>query len=438
MSKTLPCRAQAARLIAQLMADQSSLANLIPKYLPTITDSEHGLFKELCFGVMRHHSALSALVDQLISKPLKKKDQDIYALLLVGLYQLDYLRTPDHAAIDQTVAAVAVLGKHRSKSFVNAVLRQYQRQHTGLRAKLSPAAQLSHPDWLYGMIKKRWPHNIDSIVAANNAQPPMILRVNRQKISRDTYLQRLSDAEIAAKPCLYSADGVVLEQPQPVDKLPGFFTGWSSVQDESAQLAAPLLDSQGGDRVLDACSAPGGKTCHILERGENLTVHALELVDSRLLRVRENLDRLQLDAKLIVGDATAPDTWYDGMPYQRILIDAPCSATGVIRRNPDVKLMRKPEDIQQIAELQLRIVTALWPLLAEGGRLVYATCSIMPAENTQLIQRFIETTDTARHIAIEADWGIAQPFGRQILPGAQDGDGFFYACIEKTPAKEPD
>ncbi|ROR98993.1 16S rRNA m(5)C-967 methyltransferase [Sinobacterium caligoides] len=432
MSKPLPCRAQAARLIAQLMSQQSSLANLIPKYLDSIDEGEHGLFKELCFGVMRHHARLSGLADQLIHKPLKEKDRDVYALVLIGLYQLAYMRVPDHAAIAETVQASIALRKQWAKSFVNGVLRQYQRRADSLQQQLSVAASHSHPAWLYGMINKRWPEQLPQILAANNAAPPMILRVNRQQCRRDDYLQLLAQANIAARPCRFSADGIVLEQGQSVDALPHFADGWLSVQDESAQLAANLLDAQPQHRILDACCAPGGKTCHLLEQVPTATVHGLELVESKLERVRDNLQRLGLEATLFAGDASQPADWHDGQSYHRILLDAPCSATGVIRRNPDVKLMRQPEEIAAIAELQFRIISALWPLLAVGGKLLYATCSIMPAENTHLVERFVTGTTDARHRPIDADWGIEQPYGRQILPGGQDGDGFFYACIEKV------
>lgn len=425
-------RAQAARLIAQLMANQSSLANLIPKYLPTINEQDTGLFKELCFGSMRYFPRLAGIANQLIKKPLKEKDHDIYALLILGLYQLSYTRVPDHAALAATVDASVELRKHWAKSFINGVLRQYQRHADSLTDNLSEAERFSHPDWFLGMVKKRWPDHIDQIVVANNTQPPMTLRVNRLKTSRDNYLSLLAQQGIDAKACQFSADGINLGHAKAVEQLPEFSQGWASVQDESAQLAAGLMVIEDGDRVLDACCAPGGKTCHLLEQGTTAEVHGLELVEGKLERVEQNLQRLGLDATLFAGDAAEPEHWFDGQQYDKILLDAPCSATGVIRRNPDVKLMRQPEDIHVLAELQLRILTALWPLLKPGGRLVYATCSIMPQENSLLVKRFVEQTNDCQHLPIAAGWGIEQPFGRQILTGLQDGDGFFYACIEKA------
>ncbi|CAH0993007.1 Ribosomal RNA small subunit methyltransferase B [Sinobacterium norvegicum] len=425
-------RAQAARLIAQLMINQSSLANLIPKYLPTIDPQDSGLFKELCFGSMRYFPRLAGIANQLIKKPLKEKDNDIYALLILGLYQLSYTRVPDHAALATTVDASVALRKNWAKSFINGVLRQYQRHADTLIDNLSEAERFSHPDWFLGMVKKRWPDYIDQIIVANNVQPPMTLRVNGLKTNRDDYLALLAEQGIDAKACQYSVDGINLSHAKAVEELPHFSQGWASVQDESAQLAAGLIGIKDGERVLDACCAPGGKTCHLLEQGTTATVHGLELVEGKLERVEQNLQRLGLQATLFAGDASEPEHWFDGQQYDKILLDAPCSATGVIRRNPDVKVMRQPEDIATLAELQLKILTALWPLLKPGGRLVYATCSIMPQENSLLLKRFAELTGDCQHRPIAAAWGIEQTFGRQLLTGLQDGDGFFYACIEKA------
>ena len=263
----------------------------------------------------------------------------------------------------------------------------------------------------------------------------MILRVNRRHNSRDAYLKLLSEAAVAAQPCDYSRDGIVLDAACDVRDLPGFAEGWISVQDEAAQLAADLLDLAPGQRVLDACCAPGGKTCHILEAQPQLAgVVAVDLEDKRLLRVHENLERLGLEAELIAADGRDTATWWDGKPFQRILLDAPCSATGVIRRHPDIKLTRQPDDIAALASLQGELLDAMWTTLEVGGILLYATCSTLPTENTEVIEAFLARTSGARELDIAGSFGVKQPHGRQLL--AQEGghDGFYYAKLIKIAA----
>lgn len=317
------------------------------------------------------------------------------------------------------------------------MLRRAQREGEQILAGLErdPVVRTAHPRWLQKSLKAFWPEQWEAICAANNAHPPMILRVNRRHHSRDAYLALLAEAGVEASACPYSRDGILLADACDVRGLPGFAEGWVSVQDEAAQLAADLMELAPGQRVLDACCAPGGKTCHLLEAEANLgEVVAIDLEAKRLVRVRENLDRLQLNAKLIACDARDTASWWDGKPFQRILLDAPCSATGVIRRHPDIKLTRQAEDIPALATLQGELLDALWPTLEVGGMLLYATCSSLPTENTEVIDAFLARTPGARELDLATEAGLRQPHGRQLL--AQEGghDGFYYAKLIKIAA----
>ena len=430
-------RLAAAKALAAVLNGKASLNSSLPTQLDKVEDRDRGFTQDLAFGTARWQPRLSALAAKLLQKPFKAADADVEALLLVGLYQLLYTRVPAHAAIGETVGCADKLKKPWAKALLNAVLRRAQRESEALLAELEhdPVVRTAHPRWLQKSLKAFWPEQWEAICAANNAHPPMILRVNRRHHSRDAYLQLLTDAGINATPCVYSVDGIVLEAATDVRSLPGFAEGWISVQDEAAQLAADLLDLAPGQRVLDACCAPGGKTCHILEVEKDLAgVVAVDLEAKRLVRVRENLARLGLSAELIAADGRDTATWWDGKPFQRILLDAPCSATGVIRRHPDIKLTRQPDDIAALAVLQGELLDALWPTLEVGGILLYATCSTLPTENTEVIEAFLARTSGARELDLATAAGIKQPHGRQLL--AQEGghDGFYYAKLIKIAA----
>lgn len=430
-------RLAAAKALAAVLNGKASLNSSLPTQLDKVEDRDRGFTQDLAFGTARWQPRLSALAAKLLQKPFKAADADVEALLLVGLYQLLYTRVPAHAAIGETVGCADKLKKPWAKALLNAVLRRAQRESEALLAELEhdPVVRTAHPRWLQKSLKAFWPEQWEAICAANNAHPPMILRVNRRHHSRDAYLQLLTDAGINATPCVYSVDGIVLEAATDVRSLPGFADGWISVQDEAAQLAADLLDLAPGQRVLDACCAPGGKTCHILEVEKDLAgVVAVDLEAKRLVRVRENLARLGLSADLIAADGRDTATWWDGKPFQRILLDAPCSATGVIRRHPDIKLTRQPDDIAALAVLQGELLDALWPTLEVGGILLYATCSTLPTENTEVIEAFLARTSGARELDLATGAGIKQPHGRQLL--AQEGghDGFYYAKMIKIAA----
>ena len=430
-------RLAAARALAAVLSGKASLNSSLPAQLDKVEARDRGLTQDLAFGTARWQPRLSALAEQLLQKPFKSADADVQALLLVGLYQLLYTRTPAHAAIGETVGCADKLKKPWAKALLNAVLRRAQREGNELLSALErdPVVRTAHPRWLQKSLKAFWPEQWEAICAANNAHPPMILRVNRRHHSRDAYLQLLAEASIQAAPCQYSRDGIVLAEASDVRNLPGFDQGWISVQDEAAQLAADLMDLAPGQRVLDACCAPGGKTCHLLEAEAGLQqVVAIDLEAKRLTRVRENLDRLGLDAQLIACDARDTASWWDGKGFQRILLDAPCSATGVIRRHPDIKLTRQAEDIPALASLQGELLDALWPTLEVGGILLYATCSSLPTENTEVIDAFLARTPGARELDLATAAGLRQPHGRQLL--AQEGghDGFYYAKLIKIAA----
>ena len=430
-------RLAAAKALTAVLNGKASLNSSLPLQLDKVEARDRGLTQDLAFGTARWYPRLSALANKLLQKPFKAADADVEALLLVGLYQLLYTRIPAHAAIGETVGCAEKLKKPWAKGLLNAVLRNAQRESEALLAELEhdPVVRTAHPRWLQKSLKAFWPQQWEAICAANNAHPPMILRVNRRHKTRDQYLQLLAESDVQAQPCVYSRDGIVLAEACDVRNLPGFAEGWISVQDEAAQLAADLLDLAPGQRVLDACCAPGGKTCHILEAEPQLAgVVAVDLEAKRLVRVRENLERLGLSAELIAADGRDTATWWDGKPFQRILLDAPCSATGVIRRHPDIKLTRQPDDIAALASLQGELLDAMWQTLEVGGILLYATCSTLPTENTEVIEAFLARTPGARELDIAGQFGIKQPHGRQLL--AQEGghDGFYYAKLIKIAA----
>ena len=430
-------RLAAARALAAVLSGKASLNSSLPAQLDKVEERDRGLVQDLAFGTARWQPRLDLLAAQLLQKPFKAADADVQALLLVGLYQLFYTRIPAHAAIGETVGCADKLKKPWAKGLLNAVLRRAQREGEALLADMErdPVVRTAHPRWLQKALKAFWPQQWEAIRAANNAHPPMILRVNRHHHSRDAYLALLTETGISASPCQYSRDGILLAEACDVRGLPGFAEGWVSVQDEAAQLAADLMELAPGQRVLDACCAPGGKTCHLLEAEAGLAeVVAIDLEAKRLARVRENLDRLQLDAQLIACDARDTASWWDGKPFQRILLDAPCSATGVIRRHPDIKLTRQADDIPALAALQGELLDALWPTLEVGGMLVYATCSSLPTENTEVIEAFLARTPGARELDLALEAGLRQPHGRQLL--AQEGghDGFYYAKLIKIAA----
>lgn len=431
----LNARTAAAQVIGQILRQQGSLSSALPAIQPKVSESERALLQELCFGTLRWQPQLDAYLGKLLDKPLRGKDSDIQALLLLGLYQLLYTRIPDHAAIGETVEVARGLKKPWATKLINGVLRQFQREKAELDEQLQadPVFTGSHPQWLLQRIRASWPEQFEQIIAANNTHPPFTLRLNPRQQIRENYLAELAELDIEAQATHFSPVGITLRQARDPRSLPLFVEGGITVQDEAAQLSAGLLQLAPGQRVLDACCAPGGKTGHILEAEPELAaVVALDSDERRLVRVRENLARLKVSATILCGDASQPAKWWDGQTFDRILLDAPCSATGIIRRHPDIKLLRTPEDIQRLAKLQGEILDGLWPLLNSGGILLYATCSIMPEENTGVIEAFLARQPKAHCDHLDVTWGIPQTCGRQLLPDIDGHDGFFYARLRKV------
>jgi 16S rRNA (cytosine967-C5)-methyltransferase len=440
MSSSAEIRARAAQAVAQVIAGRSldAIADV------GATPGERGLFRALAYDSIRWYRRLDALLRQLLVRPGQKLEPEMHALAIVGLCQLLYTDIPPHAAVAETVNAARVLGRARAAGMLNAVLRRCQREGNALLATIDEdlALRTAHPRWLVDAIRDDFPASFETVLAANNERPPFWLRVNRRRTSGRDYRRRLEAAGIAIAATLFDDETVLLERAMDVHALPGFGDGDVSVQDAAAQLAARLVAPRAGERVLDACAAPGGKTCHMLELEPQLAeLVAVDVAKPRLERVRENLDRLGLTATLVTGDAERTDAWWDGKPFDRILLDVPCSATGVIRRHPDIKLLRRAKDIASLAERQAALLTQLWPLLAPGGRLVYASCSALRAENADVVGKFAQTRDEVRdvtHASIEAlglqqlATGDSREPGARIAAGTAGMDGFYYACLEKT------
>ncbi len=427
-------RAAAARALEQVLVHGRYLDSAL-EAMPAASLPDGQLIQELAYGTLRWLHQLAGIAALLLSRPLKPKDQDVYALLLLGLYQLRFMRVATHAAVDETVAAATALGKPWAKGLLNACLREYLRRSADVDARLQtdPALALSHPAWLLEKIRAAWPADWQRIAAANNERPPLTLRVNTRRLTRAAYLEKLRAAKLAARADFVLDTDVTLATPVPVGALPGFAQGEVSVQDAGAQWAAVLLDAQPGERVLDACAAPGGKTGHILERTPGLAeLVAVDHEPARVALIADNLKRLGLSARLVTADAGEAGAWWDGCPFDRILLDVPCSATGVIRRHPDIKWRRQPSDLPKLAATQARLLAALWPLLKPGGKLLYVTCSILPEENETPMRALLARAADATDAPLPAAAGAARAVGRQLLPGTQGMDGFYYACLRKN------
>jgi len=427
-------RAIAAQIITNLTRQRGSLSTQLTDFS---NHPEISLLQEICFGTCRWYLALEFLLHKLVAKPIKEKDQDVKSLILVGLYQLKELNIADHAVVNETVAASTALNKPWAKPLINAVLRKYQRNQRKLTEELeqsTPDIRYSCPSWLLNEVNVAWKSKSQSILKGNNQRPPLTLRVNISKKSPEEIISLLSEHGIEADRGKLAKTAIYLEKPLPVEEIPGFYDGWVSIQDESSQLVPELLNLKPKVRVLDACSAPGGKTCAIIESERLLTeVVALDESESRLQKTRENLRRSGLEASLIKGDATKPTKWWDGRLFDRILLDAPCSGSGVIRRHPDIKILRREEDIEALTKIQAMMLDSLWQCLRPDGLLLYTTCSILPRENDSQIKNFLKRTDNAKYEGITADWGVECDYGRQLLVGdKEDHDGFFYSLLSKS------
>lgn len=431
----LPVRAAAARVLDQVISDGRSMSAALAAAQAGHTDPrDAALLQELCFGTARWYYRLDGILQQLLRKPLKSRDSELRCLLLCGLYQLEYLSVPDRVAVHETVQAVHAQGRDWAAGLANAVLRNFTRRRDALLAALDDDAvtRNAYPAWLVARLQADWPDDWQSVLAAGNARPPFTLRVNRQRLTRAEYLEHLSVQELDAVPVTHTSHALTLAHAVPVHALPGFAGGDVSVQDGAAQLAAGLMQLRPGQRVLDACAAPGGKTAHLLETEPGIELTAVDIDAERLQRVLSNLQRLSLPATCIEGDAAQPRDWAGSRRFDRILLDVPCSATGVIRRHPDIKLLRRAADIDALAMRQAAILDAVWPLLVPGGMLLYCTCSVLLAENSAQVGGFLARRDDAAEVPLDAGWGRACKYGRQVLPGEDMMDGFYFACMRKT------
>ena len=427
-------RAIAAQVITNLTRQRGSLSTQLTDFS---NHPEISLLQEICFGTCRWYLSLEFLLHKLVTKPIKEKDQDVKSLILIGLYQLKELSIADHAAVNETVAASTTLNKSWAKPLINAVLRKYQRNSQKLTEELersSPDIKYSCPTWLLSEINVAWKSKSQSILKGNNQRPPLTLRVNISKKSPEEIISLFAENRIEVSRGNLAKTAIYLDKPLPVEKIPGFTDGWLSIQDESSQLVPKLLKLKPKLRVLDACSAPGGKTCAIIESERSLTeVVALDESMSRIQKTRDNLLRMGLKASLIRGDVINPSKWWDGRLFDRILLDAPCSGSGVIRRHPDIKILRREQDIQALTKVQAIMLDSLWQCLGPDGLLLYTTCSILPRENDFQIKDFLKRTDNAKYERITADWGVECSYGRQLLSGDKGNyDGFFYSLLSKS------
>ncbi len=431
---TLHPRSLSALICDQVINHGVSLGEAIDHTLAgkEIQPQDRGFIQTLSFGLLRWYWQLDVELKPLLNKPIKSKERLIKYVLLLGLFQLRHLKTPAHAAVSDTVKCCQQLGKPWAKNLVNACLRNYLR---GLESQ-SPKKQFdqhySHPEWMIDAITKSWPNHAKNIFTSNNKQAPLCLRVNQKKISREHYLALLQQNNIEAKQDPHSEIGIRVTNSLPVHVLPHFNEGWTSVQDTASQIIAQLLPITTGQRVLDACAAPGGKTGLLMENSpSDIEMHAIDIGGSRNKKMLDTFTRLKLDANVIAGDASQPEQWWDQKPYDRILVDAPCSGLGVIRRHPDIKHLRHASDIQELQKTQAAILDACWNLLTENGLLLYTTCSILPEENEQQIEAFIRRTTHVKIEKIQHPTAIPLSLGMQSLPGTSDMDGFYYCLLRK-------
>ncbi|MCH7854247.1 MAG: 16S rRNA (cytosine(967)-C(5))-methyltransferase RsmB [Proteobacteria bacterium] len=437
-------RAAAAEAVDAVVTSGRSLDAAIAVAENNLAPADRPLLRVLCYGSLRFHWRLAAQVANLLARPLKKRDSVIDALLRIGIFQLGDTRISDHAAVSLTAEAARMLRRPKLVPLVNAVLRNFLRSDKPSPQDDGGETQFNHPSWFIESLRKDWPDQWQHILQANNQRAPMWLRVNRRHMSADQYLEILATARGVDKTKIGTvpegfAQAICLAHPWAVDDLPGFREGDVSVQDGAAQIAAPWLLTGGGGRVLDACAAPGGKTGHLLElAGPEVTLTAIDSDPVRVDMINENLARLRLGATVLTADACRQDDWWDGELFDRILLDAPCSASGVIRRHPDIKHLRRVGDVDALARAQLGLLEALWSLLVVGGRLLYVTCSVLSQENDAIVARF-----KARHADVSEaavlpnnnirDLMVATSQGFQVLPGTHELDGFYFACLEKIP-----
>lgn len=431
MQKSLNSRATAAIILADLLNSKGSLSTALSKLRDR---PDYSLIQELSFGCCRWYWLIQSQLNHFLSRPLRTKDCDIRCLLTIGIYQIREMKVANYALINETVEAARELNKPWATGLINGVLRAYLRGEK-IKTFEDPTCASAHPEWLYRSIKAQWPAQAESILDANNLRPPMTLRINVQKISQTSYLDLLKEQSITAS-VGRTKTAVVLDTPCKVDLLPNFEEGFVSIQDEASQYVPEILDLKPNLRVLDACAAPGGKTCHMLEYEPSLKVTAVDINKNRMQRLKDNLKRQNLSADILIADVKNIKNWWDEQRFDRILLDAPCSGTGVIRRHPDIKVLRTYDEVLTSIEIQKQLLQSLWNCLRSGGLLLYTTCSILQEENQLQIRDFLKSTNTAKCESIEIEWGVECKYGRQFLPEVptnnQNPDGFFFSLLRKT------
>lgn len=429
-------RVAAGRVLLSIVNDYQQLDDALTMHLTDLGRKDAALVQAICYGVMRHYHELLYWVQLQAGRPAGKIKPPVRVLLLVGLYQLRFMRVAAHAAINETVEAAGSFNVTRAKGFINAVLRGLQRRWGELEdvrssIEADEVAYYSHPQWMLERLRRDWPQHWEQIVTCNNRQAPMTLRVNSNETSVQKYRGLLEDRGITAEPHPVAAEAITLSRPIDVDALPGFSHGQVSVQDAAAQLAVPLLEIGNSHRVLDACAAPGGKTAHILQWSNPRVLVAVDNHPGRLQKVDKTLQRIRRQAQVVRGDTAHPDEWWDGESFDRILLDAPCSASGVIRRHPDIKYLRSESTLNKIVRRQQKILNAVWQLLKPGGMLLYVTCSVFRIENQEQVDVFLQSQAAASLVELDVPWGLGKT-GRQVLPCADDMDGFYFALLKKA------
>ncbi|GAC17102.1 16S rRNA (cytosine(967)-C(5))-methyltransferase RsmB [Paraglaciecola arctica] len=431
-AKYFNLRADAAKVLHQILEEGQSARECLPAAQLPHKEQDKAWLQEMVYGVLRNLPILQFWLRQLLDKPLKNRFKIVEQLIMLGFYQLAFSRVSQHAAVSETVAACQPLNTLAMKGLVNAILRTFIREEMSLQEAPNKQIASGLPKWLYKKLEAEYQDGFIDLITNMQLKAPIWLRVNTQKISHGDFVEALESASIEFTLTADHSEAIILSKGYDVTNLPGFDKGWFAVQDGAAQLAAHYLAPAAGESILDCCAAPGGKTCHLIEYQPKITkVVALEISEKRASRIEENLVRLGHNAEIVIGDASTPEKWWDGQLFDRVLLDAPCSATGIIRRHPDIKWLRKAKDIDVLVNLQKQILDAIWPLVKPGGTLLYATCSILPEENHLQISDFLSRTTNALLDNTFYNDNDDKP-GKQILPGDQQMDGFYYARLLKS------